>query len=96
MPAAAAPPEAARLLRGGGVEAIAFASGSAARGFAALFGAEAPALAGRARVACMGKTCAADARAAGLRVDAVAAGGLPDLVDALDSALSKAGPPTRG
>jgi uroporphyrinogen-III synthase len=96
VPAAAAPPEAARLLRGGGIEAIAFASGSAARGFAALFGAEAPALAGRARVACMGNTCAADARAAGLRVDAVAAGGLPDLVDALDSALSKAGPPARG
>jgi hypothetical protein len=44
----------------------------------------------------MGNTCAADARAAGLRVDAVAAGGLPDLVDALDSALSKAGPPARG
>jgi len=88
--------EAARLLRDGQVEAIAFASGSAARGFAALFGAEAAALAGRARVACMGRTCAAEARSAGLRVDAVADGGLPELVEALESALSTAGPPAQG
>ena len=96
VPAATVPPEAARLLRDGHVEAIAFASGSAARGFAALFGAEAPALAGRARVACMGRTCAAEASASGLRVDAVADGGLPELVEALDSALSTAGPPAQG
>jgi uroporphyrinogen-III synthase len=95
VPAATVPPEAARLLRDGQVEAIAFASGSAARGFAALFGAEAAALAGRARVACMGRTCAAEARSAGLRVDAVADGGLPELVEALESALSTAGPPAQ-
>ena len=95
VPAATVPPEAARLLRDGQVEAIAFASGSAARGFAALFGAEAAALAGRAPVACMGRTCAAEARSAGLRVDAVADGGLPELVEALESALSTAGPPAQ-
>ena len=93
VPAATAPPEALRLLRDGRVEAIAFASGSAARGFASLLGGEAAALAGRARVACMGRTCAAAARSAGLRVDAVAEGGLPELVEALDSAMSTAGPP---
>ena len=93
VPATTVPAQAARLLRDGHVEAIAFASGSAARGFASLFGAEAAALAGRARVACMGQTCAAEARSAGLRVDAVADGGLPELVEALDSAVSKGGPP---
>jgi len=92
VPAPAADPEGARLLRAGLVDAIAFASGSAARGFAALFGAEARELAGRARVACMGPTCAGEARAAGLRVDAVADGGLPELVDALEEALSTGGP----
>jgi uroporphyrinogen-III synthase len=95
VPAATVPSGAARLLRDGQVEAIAFASGSAARGFAALFGAEAPAVAGPARVACMGRTCAAEACAAGLRVDAVADGGLPQLVEALESALSTAVPPAR-
>ena len=92
VPAAAADPEGVRLLRAGHVDAIAFASGSSARGFAALFGNEAPALAGRARVACMGEACAKDARAAGLRVDAVADGGLPELVEALESALSTGRP----
>jgi uroporphyrinogen-III synthase len=91
--ASAADPEGARLLREGRIDAIAFASGSAARGFAALFGAEAPALSGAARVACMGRTCARDARVAGLRVDAVADGGLPELVEALESVLSTGGPP---
>ena len=46
----------------------------------------------RALVACMGRTCAADARSAGLRVDAIADGGLPELVSALESLVSKAGP----
>lgn len=92
VPAPAADPEGERQLRAGLVDAIAFASGSAARGFAALFGAEARELAGRARVACMGKACAGDARAAGLRVDAVADGGLRELVDALEGALSTGGP----
>jgi uroporphyrinogen-III synthase len=91
VPATSLDPEGARLLRSGRVDAIAFASGSAARGFAALFGREAVALAARTAVACMGKTCAAEARAVGLRVDAVAEGGLPELVEALESAISRTG-----
>jgi uroporphyrinogen-III synthase len=90
--AAGADPDGARLLREGGIDAIAFASGSAARGFSALFGPDAPGLSGRTLVACMGRTCAADARAAGLRVDAVADGGLPELVEALESMLSTGRP----
>ena len=92
VPATSAHPEAARLLRAGRIDAIAFASGSAARGFAALFGSEAAALAAPAVIACMGRTCAADARAIGLRVDAVADGGLRELVEALESAMSTTGP----
>jgi uroporphyrinogen-III synthase len=92
VPAAVADPEGARLLRERRIEAIVFASGSAARGFAGLFGREAQDLAGRAFVACMGPTCAADARSAGLRVDAVADGGFPELVLALESVMSKGGP----
>jgi len=94
VPAARAAPEGARLLRAGRIDAISFASGTAARGFAALFGDEAASLAARAVVACMGKTCAADARSAGLRVDAVADGGLPQLVAAVEEALSHSEPPT--
>jgi uroporphyrinogen-III synthase len=96
VPAPAADPEGARLLRAGGIDAISFASGSAARGFAALFGSEGPGLARGALVACMGRTCAKDARAAGLRVDAIADGGLPELVEALESALSTGRPGPRG
>ena len=95
VPATSADPEGARLLRAGRIDAIAFASGSAARGFVALFGNEAAALAERAVVACMGKTCAADARAAGLPVDAIADGGLLELVDALSSVGSTARPGDR-
>ncbi|GAC1606694.1 MAG: hypothetical protein NVS4B10_21180 [Myxococcales bacterium] len=76
------------VLRSGQADGILFASGSAARGFAALLGAEAAPLAARARVACMGARCAADARDSGLRVDAVARGGFPDLLDALAHALA--------
>jgi uroporphyrinogen-III synthase len=82
--------EGAALLRAGRIDAISFASGSAARGFRMLFGDDAAPLAASAVVACMGKTCAADARGAGLRVDAVADGGLPELVRALERALSSA------
>jgi uroporphyrinogen III methyltransferase / synthase len=92
VPATSPDPEGARLLRAGGIDAITFASGSAARGFAALFGSEAAALASAAVVACMGNTCATDARAVGLRVAAVADGGLPDLVKALESAMSTTRP----
>jgi uroporphyrinogen-III synthase len=80
-----AEPAALLALRKGAVDAIAFASGSAARGFVALAGAEA---ASGAAVACMGKRCADDARSAGLRVDAVADGGrLPELCDAVALAV---------
>jgi len=79
-----ADPEALRALREGQVDAIAFASGSAARGFAALAGA---ASAERSAVACMGRQCAGEARKAGLRVDAVADGLLPELCDAVALAL---------
>ena len=62
--------------------------GSAARGFAALFGTEAASLARASRVACMGENCAAAARAAGLPVDAVAAGGFRDLARVIASLLT--------
>lgn len=70
-------------LRAGAIEVAAFASGSAARGFVALAGAD-----GAPQVACMGRLCAEEARKAGLRVDAVADGGLPALCDAIEAALS--------
>jgi uroporphyrinogen-III synthase len=92
VPAASADPQGARLLRARRIEGITFASGSAARGFAALFGTDAVELAAPALVACMGKTCGAEARAVGLRVDAVADGGLPELVAALESAMSTTRP----
>ena len=88
VPASTADEAATALLRAGRIDAIAFASGSAARGFASLFGAQAGALAGATRTVCMGETCAAAARVAGLRVDAVAAGGFPDLVRSLESVLN--------
>lgn len=75
------------VLRAGRAAGILFASGSAARGFAALLGSEAAGLAARAKVACMGKLCAAAARDAGLPVDAVARGGFGELLDALAGAL---------
>ena len=72
-------------LEEGRVDAIAFASGSAVRGFASLAG---PARAAGSAVACMGARCAAEARALGIPVDAVGDGGLPELCDALALALS--------
>jgi len=84
VPARRADPSLLQALREGRVEAISFASGSAARGFAALAG---PSLAQAAAVACMGKLCAGEAREAGLRVDAVAAGGLPELCEAVALAV---------
>jgi len=87
VPAKLADEAAAALLRAGRIDAIAFASGSAARGFASLFGPEAKTLAASSRTVCMGETCAAAARDAGLRVDAVAAGGFPELVRALESVM---------
>ena len=82
--ASKADPLALAALRDGRVEAIAFASGSAARAFAAVAGARS---ADRVAVACMGRRCAEEAREAGIRVDAVAAGGLAELCDALALAV---------
>lgn len=84
VPAAQADAAVLAELRARRIDAAAFASGSAARGFVALAGA---ALAPRA-VACMGELCAAEARRAGLRVDAIAGGGLASLCDAVAAALS--------
>jgi uroporphyrinogen-III synthase len=67
-----------------GVGAISFASGSAVRGFVSLAGAEA---ARGAAIACMGENCAEEVRRCGLRPDAVAAGGLTELCDALALAV---------
>ncbi|HZX97422.1 MAG TPA: uroporphyrinogen-III synthase [Myxococcales bacterium] len=67
-----------------GLDAISFASGSAVRGFVSLAGA------GAARgvaVACMGQNCAEEAKKAGIEPDAVAAGGLNELCDALALAV---------
>ena len=75
-------PAALRALREGEIDAIAFASG--ARGFVALAAARA---AGETAVACMGRRCAEDARNAGLRVDAVADGGLSELCEAVALAV---------
>jgi len=88
VPAVIADEPATALLRAGRIDAIAFASGSAARGFASLFAHEARTLASATRTVCMGETCAAAARAAGLRVDAVATGGFPDLVQSLESVVN--------
>jgi uroporphyrinogen-III synthase len=67
-----------------GIDAIAFASGSAVRGFVALAGAAA---ANAGAVACMGQNCAEQAKKSGVRVDAVADGGLSELCDATGLAL---------
>jgi uroporphyrinogen-III synthase len=79
---------AAALLRAGGIDAIAFGSGSAARGFASLFGPEAIGLAAASRTVCMGEACAAAAREKGLRVDAVAGGNFGDLARAIESVVN--------
>ncbi|HYS09228.1 MAG TPA: uroporphyrinogen-III synthase [Myxococcales bacterium] len=79
-----AAPAALLALREGAVDAISFASGSAARGFAELAGAAAAA---RAAVACMGKHCAREAESVGFRIDAVADGGLVRLCDAVALAV---------
>ena len=63
------------------LDAISFASGSAVRGFVALAGLP------QAPVACIGASTAAEAKKAGIRVDAYADGGLPELCDALALAV---------
>lgn len=68
-----------------GADAIAFASGSAVRGFVALAGAAA---ARNCAVVCIGGSSAAAARAAGIRVDAMGGEGLVELCDSLALAVS--------
>lgn len=67
-----------------GLGAISFASGSAVRGFVSLAG---PESARGAAIACMGENCAEEVRRCGLHPDAVAAGGLNELCDALALAV---------
>ncbi len=90
--ASRADPSVLALLNTGAIDVAAFASGSAARGFVALAGAVVAAAAAvgqpALRVACMGRLCAEEAHKLGLRVDAVADGGLPSLCDAVEAALS--------
>ena len=81
----AADPAGLQALRDGQVDAISFASGSAVKGFAALAG---PALASPCAVACIGSATAAEAAAAGIRVDAGGEGGLAELCDALALAMA--------
>lgn len=87
LPASNADPIGEAAIRERALDAIAFASGSAAKGFAALFGAGAASLSAPFAVACIGQGCAKAARGAGLRVDAVGTGGLPELVDAVGAAI---------
>ena len=67
------------------LDAITFASGSAVRGFVELAG---PAAAGRCVVGCIGAATAAEAAAAGIRVDVHGGEGLPELCEALALAVS--------
>jgi len=67
------------------LDAISFASGSAVRGFVQLAGAAA---AEEVAVACIGESTAAEAKAAGIRVDAHGGEGLVGLCDALALAVS--------
>ena len=78
-------PQTAELAALRGADAISFASGSAVRGFVALAGAAA---ARECAVACIGASTAAEARAAGIRVDAQGGEGLPQLCVALALAVS--------
>ena len=68
-----------------GAHAVAFASGSAVRGFVQLAGAAA---ANRLAVAAMGGSAAGEANAAGIRIDAMGPEGLIGLCDALALAVA--------
>ena len=89
--AGAADPAVLAELHAGRIDAISFASGSAARGFVALATAQAAA---RSVVVCMGALCASEARRAGLRVDGESGGGLAELAGFVARAL--AGRPAAG
>lgn len=77
-----------QALRAGLAEALVFGSGSAARGFVGLFGAEAPGLAAQVLVAAMGEKCNTDCRALGLPVALVGAGGFDELLAGLAERLT--------
>ena len=81
----AAHDEGLAALRARRIDAITFASGSAARGFQTLLGDEAHGLAAHARIACMGASCAEVARSLGFAVAAVGSSGLGSLLDALEA-----------
>jgi len=66
------------------LDAITFASGSAVRGFVALAGVEAG---NRQPVACIGASTAAEAKKAGIRIDAIGGEGLAELCDAVALAV---------
>lgn len=71
-----------------GVDVITFTSSSTVRNFVELLRDEAPAIAGRARIACIGPITARTARELGLRVDVVAAEyTVPGLLAALADTL---------
>lgn len=89
----AQPPQAWRQLLDGPVDAITFTSSSTVRNFVEVVGPEAPGIAGRALVVCIGPVTAATARECGLLVGLVArAYTIPGLVAALRERLGRAVP----
>jgi uroporphyrinogen-III synthase len=80
-----ADPAVLRDLREGRIDAVAFASGSAVRGFMALAGAGAAA---RCSVVCVAGSAAGQAREAGLRIDRATGPGLAEVCDALALAVA--------
>ncbi len=72
-------------LRAGQIDVITFASGSAARGFAQIFGVDAARIAALSAIVCMGSSCAEVARGLGFTVAATGTAGLVSLVDAVEA-----------
>ncbi len=86
-----------RLLEEGRLDAITFASPSAVESFLTAVGPDAPALLGRAAVACIGPVTAAAARERGLRVDVLAEPStMPGLVRALAAFFTGGAAPAAG
>jgi uroporphyrinogen-III synthase len=89
-PARRMPPEAARALDAGAVDAVTFTSASTVRGFVGMAGPRAKLLRegdGRPRVVCIGPVTARQAVEAGLPVDAVAS---PHTIEGLVAAVERA------
>ncbi|HKV44171.1 MAG TPA: uroporphyrinogen-III synthase, partial [bacterium] len=86
-------PAVRRRLLDGEVDAVTFTSSSTVRGFVEVLGPEAPRVAGRALIACIGPVTAATARECGLPVGVVARDyTIPGLVAALRERLGRAVP----